>query len=95
MTRVMGWLEEVLLFRSDRALSFLLVFLVLLLFVVYPFFSPEGIGKYLIDVGFTLVLISGTFAVENYCIRYAGRTLDGRASWPRFEPFAWDVVLRS
>lgn len=39
MTRVMGWLEEVLAFRFDQALSFLLVFLVLLLFVVYPFLA--------------------------------------------------------
>lgn len=65
----MGWLEEVLLFRSDRALSFLLGFLLLLLFVVYPFFSPEGFGKYLVDIGFTLVLISGTFAMANRGLR--------------------------
>ena len=64
-----GWLEEVLLFRSDRALSFLLLFLTLLLFVVYPFFSLEGFGKYFIDVGFTLVLISATFAVEHRGLR--------------------------
>ena len=69
MIPLMRWLEEVLLFRSDRALSFLLFFLIVLLFVVYPFFSLEGFGKYLIDVGFALVLISGTFAVEHRGLR--------------------------
>jgi len=69
MSPLMRWLEEVLLFRSDRALSFLLFSLILLLFVVYPFISPEGIGKYLIDVGFALVLISGSFAVEHRGLR--------------------------
>jgi hypothetical protein len=69
MSPPMDWLEKFLLFRSDRALSFLLLFLVLLLFVVYPFFSLEGFGKYLIDVGFALVLISATFAVERRGLR--------------------------
>ncbi len=60
----MSWLGEVLLFRSERALSFLLGFLALLLFVVFPFFSPDGVGKYVIDIAFTLVLVSCTFAVQ-------------------------------
>lgn len=65
----MSWLDEVLQSRSDRALSFLLAFLFTLLFVIYPFFPPEGLGKYLIDVFLSLALISGTFAVEKRNLR--------------------------
>ena len=65
----MSWLDEVLQSRSDRALSFLLGFLFILLFVIYPFFPPEGLGKYLIDVFISLALISGTFAVEKRNLR--------------------------
>ncbi len=65
---VTSWLKEILMFTSDRALSFLLAFLFTLLFVLYPFFPPEGLGKYLIDVFLSLVLISGTFAVETSTI---------------------------
>ena len=65
----MSWLDVVLQSRSDRALSFLLAFLLILLFVIYPFFPPEGLGKYFIDVFFSLALISGTFAVEKRNLR--------------------------
>ena len=63
MTRVMGWLEEVLALRFDQALSFLLVFLVLLLFVVYPFFSPVGYGDVtpLTQVAKQLAVLEGLF----------------------------------
>lgn len=84
----MSWLQEVLLFRSDRALSFLLAFLVLLLFVVYPFFSPVGFGKYLIDVAFTMVLISGTFAVEHRGLRRVAFGLAGVTLLTRWATYA-------
>ena len=63
------YLDEVLFYKSERSLSFLLGFLVLLLFVVYPFFEVRGIGKYFIDIALSLVLISGTFAVERKRLR--------------------------
>lgn len=58
------WLRDILLFKSEKTLSFLLLFLVLLLFVVYPFVAVDGVGKYVIDVFLSLILISGTFVVE-------------------------------
>lgn len=65
----MSWLREFLLFRSERALSFLLVFLILLLFVIYPFFSPTGLGKYLFAITFMAVHVSGAFAVQQPSLR--------------------------
>jgi len=66
---VFAWLRDILLFKSDKTLSFLLVFLVLLLFVVYPFFEIEGTGKYLVEVFLGLVLVSGAFVVESQNLR--------------------------
>jgi len=72
MTR---WLKDILLFKSDRTLSFLLSFLVILLFVVYPFSDLDGPGKYVVDVFLSLVLISGTFAVERRKLRWVALAL--------------------
>lgn len=72
---MLGWLKDVVLFKSEKTLSILLVFLALLLFVVYPFFDVRGIGKYIIELLLSLVLISGTFAVERRNLRRIALTL--------------------
>ncbi|TDI34352.1 MAG: hypothetical protein E2P02_30550 [Acidobacteria bacterium] len=47
---VRQWIADALFYKSDKSLSFVLVFLLLLIFVVYPFFPPSGFGKVVIDV---------------------------------------------
>ena len=59
------WLKETLLFTSDRSLSFLLFLLLALIFVVYPYFAVTRPSRYVIDVFVSMVLISGTFAVQS------------------------------
>ena len=69
---VRQWFTDALLYKSDKSLSFLLVFLLLLIFVVYPFFPPGGFGKVVIDVFTSLVLISSTFAIERRNLAVGG-----------------------
>jgi hypothetical protein len=40
-----GTLKDLLLHTSDKSLTFLLVSLAALLFVIYPFFAPRGFGQ--------------------------------------------------
>ena len=49
---------------SEESLSFLLLALVVLQFVVYPFFTFGKLGKVVIDVFFSFVLVSGILAVR-------------------------------
>ena len=85
---VWHWLVDVLFRKSDESLSFLLLFLVILLFVVYPFFPFEGIGRYAIDVFTTLVLISSTFAVERRTWRRFALALAGLTLLTRWATYA-------
>ena len=66
-----GWLKEMLFFTSERSLSLMLGFLLLLLFVVYPFVDVQGMSRVVIEVFFSMVLISGTFAMERRVRRFA------------------------
>lgn len=66
-----GWLTEILQFSSDRSLTVLLYTLLLLLFVVVPFFSDTAIGRLAIDAFFFVVLTSGALAVRRRFRRVA------------------------
>lgn len=66
-----GWLKEMLFYTSERSLSLMLVLLLLLVFVVYPFVDLQGMSRLLIEVFFSMVLISGTFAMERRIRRFA------------------------
>ena len=50
---------------TDAGLSFLLISLFVLLFVLYPFSRPHSITHYLIDAFAVLVMISGVYAVSD------------------------------
>jgi len=73
-------LVAALSYKSDESLSFLLASLLVLLFVVYPFLTLDGVGRYVTDAFFSLVLVSGTLAVERrrwrqFALVLAGITL--------------------
>jgi hypothetical protein len=53
------------LFTTDAGLTFLLVSLFLLLFVLYPLSRPGSIFQYLVDAFAVLVMISGVYAVSH------------------------------
>jgi hypothetical protein len=50
---------------TDAGLTFLLISLFLLLFVLYPLSQPGSIGQYLVDAFAVLVMISGVYAVSD------------------------------
>lgn len=54
---------------DEQGLTFLLVSLVVLLFVVYPFFSLSSAGQVLVDVFLSLVLLSSAAAVQSPRLR--------------------------
>lgn len=91
-----AWLKDILLFKSDKTLSVLLVILVALLFVVYPFVDVGGLGKYVIEVGLSLLLISGVFVVEQKNFRRIALglmvvTLATR--WASYAAPSWDLLF--
>lgn len=51
------------LFTSDAGLTYLLISLFVLLFVLYPIVEPRTVSHYLLDALAMLVLISGSFSV--------------------------------
>jgi hypothetical protein len=53
------------LLTTDAGLTFLLISLFVLLFVLYPFSKPHTITKYLVDALAVLVMISGAYAVSD------------------------------
>jgi len=53
------------LLTSDAGLTFLLISLFLLLFVLYPLSKPHGITQYLLDALAVLVMVSGVYAVSD------------------------------
>jgi hypothetical protein len=53
------------LLTTDASLTFLLVSLFILLFVLYPFVEPRTITHYLLDVLSLLILISGAYTVSD------------------------------
>ncbi len=61
-----GWLRELLRFSSDRSLTILLYALLLLEFVVLPFWSDTSIGKFVVDGFLALILVSGALAVRRF-----------------------------
>lgn len=52
-----GW------FQTDLGLAFLLVSLVVLLFVIYPFLAAGSTGKALVNVSFSLILLASAITV--------------------------------
>ena len=61
-----GWLREFLRFSSDRSLTILLYALLLLEFVVLPFWSDTRVGKFVVDGFLALILVSGALAVRGF-----------------------------
>ena len=61
-----GWLGELLHFSSDRSLTILLYALLLLEFVVLPFWSDTSVGKFVVDGFLALILVSGALAVRRF-----------------------------
>jgi len=53
------------LLTTDASLTFLLISLFLLLFVLYPLAKPHSITHYLLDILAVLVVISGVYAVSD------------------------------
>jgi 4-amino-4-deoxy-L-arabinose transferase-like glycosyltransferase len=53
------------LLNTDSSLTFLLVSLFVLLFVLYPFVEPNTITHYLLDILSLLILISGAYSVSD------------------------------
>ena len=85
---VRQWIADALFYKSDKSLSFLLVFLLLLVFVIYPFFPPRGFGKVVIDVFTSLVLISSTLAIERRSWRWVAFGLAGLTLGTRWAAYA-------
>ena len=85
---VRQWIADALFYKSDKSLSFVLFFLLLLIFVVYPFFPPSGFGKVVIDVFTSLVLISSTFAIERRTWRWFAFALAGLTLVTRWATYA-------
>jgi hypothetical protein len=53
------------LLTSDAGLTYLLISLFLLLFVLYPLSKPDATSSYLLDALAVLVLVSGAYAVSD------------------------------
>ena len=85
---VRQWIADALFYKSDKSLSFVLVFLLLLIFVIYPFFPPSGFGKVVIDVFTSLVLIASTFAIERRSWRWVAFALGGLTLVTRWATYA-------
>jgi len=60
---LMGRFFDGLMQRTDESLSFLFASLIILLFVVYPFFPKDGASAYLANAFFSCVLISSVLAL--------------------------------
>lgn len=63
------WFKDILLFKSDKTLSFLLAFLALLLFGVFPFADVGGIARYVVDATFASIFVSAALVVERRPLR--------------------------
>lgn len=53
------------LFSTDASLTVLLVSLSLVLFVIYPFVPLSTLGRLLVDLGLTAIVISGSFSLAD------------------------------
>lgn len=51
---------------SDASLTALLIFLFLVVFIVYPLHAVEAFGGVLLDISFSLIVVSGVIAVSNH-----------------------------
>jgi hypothetical protein len=99
-TKRFKW-TDLLLHTSDKSLSFLLVSLAVLMFVIYPFFSLGAFGQIILDVFFSFILISGAFVADRGIVKIVAvvlAVLSMLVRWashlaPNIETFTWNAVL--